>query len=301
MGTETSTMRRALQWMLAVTVCALWGPATRAQLAEMPPDGSLPGMLVADFANAHSFGMDFPAGQGQSVLLTVTFENGDGEKSVDFRWNTRVVDGGTVVTDQTSSSHSTSFLPTAVCRHSSSSDTVFVAGWRQRSREVVIEEWTLGPAAIGITYHPLTGQPLITFSPPQVTRDEVFRSDQLAAAESIAHHPVSGRLYLLEFGSQANLLEVDPAQAGAPPVEVADATGLPALADARALRLCSHTVVPYVLACLENPEWAGKASDSGTVFFDVAGLGSFDASAALSASWDDIDAALPPSLWIPVH
>lgn len=254
-------------------------PTVEAQLNSMPTDGSLPSTMIERFEESDSYAMLMripTTDPSESIEARVVFENSATPKSVSINWTaTKIVNGEKLVVkvDQV---ETVGYLPTAVCPEKTTAARLFVAGWAPRSKTCIVEEWSLATAALGTTIHPVSGAASISFSPPQIEKTQVLLRSDLAAMESMAHHPISQELLLLEHGPESVIHRLGLAPDGVPLTAFARATDFPELAEARDLRVRSHNSAEYLLGVLDVPVWAGGLSSSYVVFWDVDEDGVFE-------------------------
>lgn len=97
---------------------------------------------------------------------------------------------------------SPTYRPTAVARYRGLSDRIFVAGWKERTAQLVIEEWSFGSGALSVSYNG-QGQEIVTFTPPTRIVRTVFESanDSMGPAWGIACYPEADELLVLERSS----------------------------------------------------------------------------------------------------
>jgi hypothetical protein len=104
--------------------------------------------------------------------------------------------------------HAVSFQPTALCLRSGLGKVFYVAGYVERTGQVVVEEWTAN-------YYMGAGQPNsggepVTLLAPNVTREVLLSSDLVTPIRSMAYFFPSQRLWLFEDAAPHTVWSVDP-------------------------------------------------------------------------------------------
>ena len=266
------------------------------QRSAMPSDGSLPPALVAHFSDAYSDVMDLSPAGSVDASVVVTFS----PCSVDFSWVASTREQGQIAqAHAVKVAESVSFLATAVCRASAKNNVIFVAGWDQRTRSCVIEKWTFGLGAFSLTDHPDSDGCFWAFSPPEVKREVLYRSNAgIAAVEGMAYHPVSRTLLLLEEGPDANLhtLGMDGVL-----TEIADASSIPQLASMKDVRIGAHEDMPFAFFLLSERAWSHSFARSFVVIPDANGDGVVEVSNALALDQERVDRVFSPDGWLEVN
>lgn len=258
--------------------------------------------MEAHFDRAYAFRTSLAATpSGASVDLKVVFSNTAEDKSVTLKWYaSKVISGSPVYAPAVTEVETTAYLPTATCQFASTSTKIYVAGWSRRLKACVIEEWAFGTGAFVTTTHPVTGEVSASFVPPTVTKSLLFSSaTAIAAIEGMACHPVSGFLYLLEEGPDANVHRFDPATGEMTLIMNGLVTG-PELFSAASVRLLSHANSPYLLGFLNQRNWAVKPATEYFIVLDSDGDGAIEVGSA--AAYDQIAllSAFPTEGYIPV-
>lgn len=172
--------------------------------------------------------------------------NASGDWSVKLQWSAAQWHSGEVVyADPVETEEATAFQPTCVARAAVVTDTLIVAGWSQALGACVVERWTFVDGSVAQTVDPVTGDVMLTITPPAVRRAPVISSVEIGAPREVAFHPVSASIYVLEH--ETGLLH-EFVNAGG---EYSSATPeLPrgvTLSSATHLAIGSHSNVPFAL------------------------------------------------------
>ncbi len=291
-----SSFGRRLVVMAAVVSFAA---GAAAQRSAMPADGSLPPALVATFDGTHAAVMDLEPSGSVDASVVVTFVNASSPFSVRMRWSASKDIGGQVVeAPPVDKTETVSFMPTAVCQASDSNNTLFVAGWYKRTKSCVVEKWTFGLGAFGVTLNPVTGVYTGTFSPPVVDREVIYLSDAgIAAVEALAYHPLSETLLLLEEGPEANIHSLTLAGELA---ELADIALLPDLVAMKHVRFGAHTNMAYGFFLVSERAWSASYATRFLVLPDFNGDGILELGNSLSLDQEGVAIAFPATGWVAV-
>jgi len=282
-------------------MCLVGLTTAAGQLSSMPPEGSLPRQMVSHFDfGTFALVMDRESLGGLESQIRLTFKNDQPPYSLDFRWAASSdVGEQQLMAPTVETSEPVSFLPTAVCREATTGDVIFVAGWDRQSRTCVIEKWTLGPGIFLASPNPATGEPEMAYSPPTIDRAVVYESRSgIAAVESMAFHPISQTLMILEYGPSSNLLLLDLAGTL---THLADANVLPELRAAAQVSMGSHTSLPYGAFIKPVRAWSASPAKSLLVIPDANGDGVYELENVLRLDQRALAAKYPPGGWNPVR
>gem|GEM_PF-3304613 len=190
------------------------------------------------------------------------------EKNVEILWEGAYLVNGIVDFSLRAlqlSTIATAYRPLAVAAEGGIGSTLFVVGWYDRTGEVVVEQWTMGFAAIGQTVGPF-GVPHVTLSPPPITKDEIYRGPAMGPVYDAVFHPMTRELLLIADdsalpGYTKNFYSLaTDAQQPMPVLRTDLSIGL--LPQALGLKLgVTDAGVVYVFV-FDVPKWGGYASAS---------------------------------------
>lgn len=243
--------------LLALAVVSL---GAAAQTTELPDQ--LRSHFGSSGDRAMSLTLPIPNPTHEATGL-VTFHNSDaGDRGVGVEWLLRV--DGELLDDQVDF-FSTSYKPTAVCGQAGKSNTLFVAGWIERSSTVVIEKWTFEDYAFAVAISPTGGVPIPSLTDMEVERRVVWECVEQQPLSSIACSPYSNQLWLLDEPVHATrsvrILPMGPATecSSAVPAVVTgtpiDVSAYPQLAGFNSLRAQKHPAIGFVILAEARRPW----------------------------------------------
>lgn len=251
-------------------------------------------------------------GASGDVEVGLAYNNREHSNEIILKWYF-----STTTTARTSrlDSESTSYSPTAVCRRAGKSNVIYVAGWRERQAEVVVEEWTitnthaLGPK-ITETWTPEDAIGVAaTLAGPTIQRRTILTCPSITPAFDIACNPYGDYLlilargvasdrviYKLDIGQQegdcSNLLFLT---AGTPPA-VLDSSTVPGMTGLKSLFAHKHPTLGFVIRAELKSHSSVNVFDAGTTPFfvlrDANNDGVFESSGVMSK--DDFFTLFPP-------
>lgn len=187
--------------------CGITGPA----MGQQPLPDSLQVHLVLTSGRYAAKMLHSGSVPGESIRVYTTFVN-DGDKAVTLNWQYKKEPAlAGFLTDTIS----TSFYPTAVCARAGKTRIIYVAGWEERDARLVIEEWRLPEASVGIA-NPIGGGPahslLSVAAGSSIRKTVVFSSSgagSLGPVSSIACNPFGNKLLVLPVAEPKAIHVVD--------------------------------------------------------------------------------------------
>ncbi|MCB9898670.1 MAG: hypothetical protein H6825_11760 [Planctomycetes bacterium] len=247
--------------LVAVLALALALTASASDGEALPTD------LRADFGLGSCASFEVPAGDPRdTIAVRCRYDNTGSEATVTFVWGVRHRGAGTTLVEQ---ELPVAFRPMAITPRAGTTDTVYVAGWRERPEgHLVLERWTLvAPESIGASADGMTtcSRPRVVRSPLATGRDWPLWS---MVCSPFGPHD---RLFLLRHFPQADagrpapvaeIWEYDTADEvfvdhdgdGVPDPRVSSAT-LPTLVGTRDLFTARIPELGFVVAAAPSPRW----------------------------------------------
>ncbi len=297
--------------MKIISCALLFGATITSVCAQevIPPIGTpflLPGSMKANFIHgeAERFFLSDQA-SGSLVRCGVTFSNTGEDSYIGLRWlyKTQNTSGRTE-----KEVHTTAYLPTAVTQFSGTSDKFYVAGWYDRSRVAVIEEWQITNVAVGENIPEGGGSPVPTLTTPTIVRRLLLSTfgEQARPIECIAVDPFEQYLYALEYGPEARLSRLsltatsDPHQLD--PFATASAIGVtteivPDLAKTRSMKVGYHDQKGLVIVLRRHAPWSGQFGQDRAVIYDADGDGVINHTSIPTMSREAYLGLFPPGFW----
>ena len=300
---QTGALNRVASMVMASTfaACSITAPATGQQALPQSLEVHLE-LTSGKYAATMQHTASAP---NESIRIYATFIN-DGEKSVTLNWHFKQ---GAALPGSLIDTHSTSFHPTAVCARAGRSRVFYVAGWEERGARLVIEEWQVPQAALGVA-EPMGGGPaqtLLSFAAGSSVRKTVVFSSSgtggLGPVSSLACNPFGNRLLVLPVSEPKMIHVVDLDQGTVEPPLLLSAFG-PGFEKTWALKSGKHLDRGLVISTREQATWvagvphlAGEPETELLVFEDSDLDGSIDFIDVLTPS--AVPIAYPPDRWDP--
>lgn len=214
---------------------------------------------------------------------------------VDFGWLANAPGAKPAELDE---SHSVSYEPTAMCCKAGRSPTVFIAGYAQRTGNVIIEQWDCDDILIGSGAAQGGGQPKTTFS-KTIHKSAILQSSTVKPLKAILYNRYDQRLWLFEEESPWVVWRLDPDAETPIPEALTDGIAVPAIAAAKSAQTTlvkpsapdggGFLIMLYPWRAWK-PDWALsgnlKQSDQLFIMRDIDLNGSIDESATLT--WNQL-------------
>ncbi len=191
--------------MMKLMMCLLALPcAFPAALASIVP---LPEEFHSNFGHTIADRLYLTDGSGgNDVWVDVKFRNRS-SKEINFKWYFKA-NGATANGD--SSFETVSYQPTAVCKKAGFSDTLYVAGWSERTGSCLIEEWVFQtPFSIASVPNPNGGPPSSELTLPVIAKTVVYSSTTLGPIYDLATNPFANTLWILAGDSPRSIWAFD--------------------------------------------------------------------------------------------
>ena len=179
---------------------------TATAAAQSTPD-PLPDDLKANFTPATYAAIIHPSTNLADIdrlWATVRFQTVAQE--LRFQWLARADGAKPKVVDEV---YSVSYQPTDVCVRAGRGPDLFVAGYVERTGDVIIERWTVDDIALGSAI-PQGGGAAVSTLAKTIRRSVVTITDEIGPIRTIAFHAPLGCLFALEAGSPYRLWKILP-------------------------------------------------------------------------------------------
>lgn len=172
---------------------------------------SLPDDVIAGFWKGHDYSgtMYLPAGAPDAQIEAKFSFFNDGENPhvrIDWLFWESGADPGLDVTK-----YDTPYLPTAMCKRTGLGTVMYVAGWSEHARSVIIEKWDFESYALAAAAAQGGGGFPSTLTVPPPRKTVIFTSgrDEMQPLHGIACNPFSNTLLLLERSVPRDILMLD--------------------------------------------------------------------------------------------
>lgn len=179
-------------------------PATAG--GQSTPD-PLPHDLEVDFTSATYAEILHPSADLADVQrLWATVRFGTVAQELRFQWLARADGAEPQVVDEV---YAVSYQPTAVCARAGRGPDLFIAGYVDRTGDVIVEKWTVDDIALGSAIPQGSGSAVSTLA-KTMRRSVVTITDEIGPLRTIAFHAPLGCLFALEAGSPYRLWKIRP-------------------------------------------------------------------------------------------